>query len=209
MMVLLHTCCGPCASACCPRLVRGGDRPVMFFSNSNIATEEEFEKRLEAARTLGKADGVEVVADVYDHEDWLEKVARGLEDEPERGARCAKCFRYSLERTARYAAEHGLTLSLRLSRYRRTRYRKWSSPRDEMRHGPFPRLHAEVPPLRRRNFSRSTSRSRTVFSSRCAEAGNSACTARNSAVANSRATIEKTIRPAARRTTHRRFRPVA
>lgn len=107
MNVLLHACCGPCASACVPRLREEGHDVALFFSNCNIDTADEFERRLAAARTLGAADGAAVVADAYDHADWREKVARGFESAPERGARCARCFRYSLARTAAYAAAHG------------------------------------------------------------------------------------------------------
>jgi len=118
MKVLLHTCCGPCASACEPRLREEGHDVALFFSNSNIDTREEFERRLAEARKLAAADGVEVVADAYDHADWLEKVAKGHEAEPEKGARCARCFRYSLARAAAYAAAHGydaFTTSLTVS----------------------------------------------------------------------------------------------
>ena len=108
MTVLLHACCGPCASACEPRLKESGHKVVLFFSNSNIDTREEFERRLAAVRSLAAADGVEVVADEYDHADWQEQVARGYENEPEKGARCSRCFRYSLTRAARYAAVHGM-----------------------------------------------------------------------------------------------------
>ena len=107
MKVLLHTCCGPCASACVPALRDLGEEVALFFSNSNIDTEAEFEKRLDNARKLAEADGVELVADAYDHADWLEHVAKGLEDAPEKGARCARCFRYNLARTATYAVTHG------------------------------------------------------------------------------------------------------
>ena len=79
----------------------------MFYSNSNIDTVEEFERRREGARHLAEAEGVPLVADEYDHAAWLREVASGLEGEPEKGLRCAKCFRFSLGRTARYAAEHG------------------------------------------------------------------------------------------------------
>ena len=101
-----------------PALRDLGNEVALFFSNSNIDTEEEFEKRLANARKLAEADGVELVADVYDHADWLEKVAKGLEEAPEKGARCAKCFRYSLARTAAWAAAHGyeaFTTSLTVS----------------------------------------------------------------------------------------------
>ena len=124
MKVLLHTCCGPCASACVPALRDLGNEVALFFSNSNIDAEAEFEKRLDNARTLAAAEGVEVVADSYDHADWLEKVAKGFENEPEKGARCARCFRYNLARTAAYAAAHGydaFTTSLTVSPHKVSR----------------------------------------------------------------------------------------
>lgn len=91
---------------------------MLFFSNSNIDSREEFDRRLAAARRLAEADGVELFVDEYDHDDWLEQVARGYENEPEKGKRCARCFRYSLMRAARYAAGHGIesfTTSLTVS----------------------------------------------------------------------------------------------
>ena len=93
----------------------------MFFSNSNIDTREEFDRRLAAARKLGEADGIDVIADTYDHADWLEKVAAGFEGCPERGERCARCFRYSLSRAEAYAAAHGydaFTTSLTVSAHK-------------------------------------------------------------------------------------------
>lgn len=107
MKVLLHTCCGPCASACIPRLKDEGCAVALFYSNSNIDSKEEFEKRCEAASKLAAADGVEMAVDEYNHDDWLKKVAEGLESEPEKGARCRKCFEYNLRRTATYAKENG------------------------------------------------------------------------------------------------------
>ena len=118
MKVLLHSCCGPCASACVPRLKDAGRAVTMFFSNSNIDTREEFERRLLAARKLAAADGVELVADAYDHAEWLRAVAAGYELEPEKGRRCERCYRYNLARAAAYAAEHGFdafTTSLTVS----------------------------------------------------------------------------------------------
>jgi len=118
MTCLLHTCCGPCASACAPVLRAAGDAVTLFFSNSNLDSFAEYERRLAAARTLADAEGVPLVADPYDHAAWLRQVAVGLEAEPERGARCAKCFRFNLARTAAYAAAHGFagfTTSLTVS----------------------------------------------------------------------------------------------
>ena len=105
--ILLHACCAPCSGAVLECLRDSGIRPVVFFSNSNIAPREEYELRLSELRRYGEVMGVEVVADEYDHDAWLAAV-RGLEREPERGARCAACFRFRLARAARYAASRGL-----------------------------------------------------------------------------------------------------
>ncbi len=90
-----------------PRLKDAGCDVAMFYSNSNIDTASEFEKRRESAERLAVADGVPFIADKYDHNAWLAEVAAGFENEPEKGARCERCFRFSLARAARYAAEHG------------------------------------------------------------------------------------------------------
>lgn len=114
----MHTCCGPCASACVPVLKENDLEVALFFANSNIAPEDEFHKRAENAQILADADGVELIRPGYDHADWLEKVAKGLENEPEKGARCARCFLYNLRQTAKYAKEHGFdafTTSLTVS----------------------------------------------------------------------------------------------
>lgn len=118
MNILLHSCCGPCASACVPRLKDDGHEVVMFFANSNIDTKDEFDKRLAEARKVAAAEGVELVALEYDHEEWLKEVAQGLEQEPEKGKRCAKCFAYNLGKAAAKCAELGLdgyTTSLTVS----------------------------------------------------------------------------------------------
>ena len=118
MTVVLHACCGPCASACVPRLREAGDDVTLLFANSNIDTAEEFERRRAAAETLAAAEGVRFAALPYDHAAWLRDVAAGYEDAPEKGARCARCFRYSLAQAAAFAQANGLdafTTSLTVS----------------------------------------------------------------------------------------------
>jgi predicted adenine nucleotide alpha hydrolase (AANH) superfamily ATPase len=107
MKVLLHACCGPCASACIPRLLEEGHEVSLFFSNSNIDTEEEYARRLGAAGKLAEADGVDLICDDYDHARWLKEVAAGHETDPEKGERCRRCYRYNIARAAGYAAAHG------------------------------------------------------------------------------------------------------
>lgn len=90
-----------------PRLQEEGHDVTLFYSNCNIDTAEEFARRREAAEKLAAHDGVPLVADDYDHAAWLREAAAGYEHEPEKGARCARCFRFNLARTAAYAAAHG------------------------------------------------------------------------------------------------------
>ena len=105
--ILLHACCAPCSGAVLECLRDNGIRPVVFFSNSNITPRAEYDLRLAELRRYADRMGVELVEDEYDHDAWLAAV-RGLEAEPERGARCAACFRFRLGRAARYAASRGL-----------------------------------------------------------------------------------------------------
>ena len=118
--ILLHACCAPCSGAIVEYLVQHGERPVIFFSNSNIFPFEEYEHRRSEVLRYAAQCGLEVVSDVYDHSAWL-CCAAGLETEPERGARCLECFKQRLLRAAQYASEHGfdvLTTTLASSRWK-------------------------------------------------------------------------------------------
>jgi epoxyqueuosine reductase len=105
--ILVHICCAPCATASAERLLLEGRKPVLYFSNSNIAPEAEYTRRLESARMLADRMALALEEDVYDHAAWLEAV-RGLEMEPEKGRRCLQCFEFSLTRTAQEARRLGI-----------------------------------------------------------------------------------------------------
>ena len=110
--VLLHCCCAPCSGAVVECLVQNGIRPTLFFSNSNIVPKEEYELRRGELERYARLFGLECVDDEYDHGVWLEAVLRNpaLAEAPERGARCLECFRFRLQRAARYAASNGFDL---------------------------------------------------------------------------------------------------
>ena len=112
--LLLHTCCGPCAAGCVGTLANADRKFVMYFSNSNLSDEEEYERRLEAAKKVAEISGTELIADPYDHEAWL-KTVRGYENEPERGARCRLCFQFSLSRTAQMAEQKAMNFATTLT----------------------------------------------------------------------------------------------
>ena len=106
--LLLHSCCGPCSSAVLETLA-GAFRLTVFYYNPNIYPEEEYRKRLaEQDRLLREMWRGEVprLEAPYDPPAFS-AAAAGLEGEPEGGARCERCFRLRLEKTAAAAREHG------------------------------------------------------------------------------------------------------
>lgn len=118
--VLLHTCCAPCSSAIIECLLQNGITPVIYYCNPNIFPQEEYQIRKNECTRYAEALGLEIVDADYDHEDWLEYV-RGLENEPERGGRCLRCFKLRLLRTAEYARSRGIkviTTTLASSRWK-------------------------------------------------------------------------------------------
>ncbi len=100
--ILVHTCCAPCAAPSGERLILHGYKVTLFFSNSNIYPRDEYDKRLFFAKKLADIWNVIIEEDQYDHLEWI-KVVKGLENEPEKGARCVKCFEFSIKRTAEMA----------------------------------------------------------------------------------------------------------
>lgn len=90
------------------RLAEAGVPCIPFFSNSNLDSSEEFEKRLTALRTAAQHFRMPApLVDPYRHANWLRFVARlepGYATAPERGRRCQACFQWSLARTAAMAA---------------------------------------------------------------------------------------------------------
>lgn len=118
--VLLHTCCAPCSSAIIEAMLASGITPVIYYCNPNIYPQKEYEIRKEECTRYAQALGLEIVDADYDHDNWLAQMC-GLENEPERGGRCLKCFKLRLLRTARYAAQRGIkviTTTLASSRWK-------------------------------------------------------------------------------------------
>lgn len=115
--ILIHACCGVCFSYPLVLLRELGFEPVVYYFNSNIYPTEEFERRfLELERYCAK-NNVELIKEEYNHEAFLKEVC-GLEDEPERGKRCQKCFYWRLKKTSKKALElgiHKITTTLTVS----------------------------------------------------------------------------------------------
>ena len=102
--LLLHSCCAPCSSAVLEVLSKVFDI-TLFFYNPNISPESEFIFRLEELKRLVSEmnlSDTDVVAPLYDNSEF-ENIIKGMEEIPEGGARCEKCYRLRLEKSVTYA----------------------------------------------------------------------------------------------------------
>ncbi len=124
--LLLHVCCAPCSSAVLEVLRTYFDITV-FFYNPNISPETEHVFRLDELKRLLPAMGlneVDVVAPEYDYTEFADIVS-GMEDLPEGGARCKKCYYLRLDKTFAYAAQNGfdyVTTTLSVSPYKNAQW---------------------------------------------------------------------------------------
>lgn len=107
--LLLHACCAPCSSYTLEYLTKYFDI-TLFFYNPNIAPEEEYDFRAaELSRFLSAHPAcgrVKLSVAAYDSAPFF-AMAKGLEDVPEGGERCMKCYRLRLAETAKAAKEGG------------------------------------------------------------------------------------------------------
>ena len=109
--LLLHSCCGPCSSACLERLVADYSVTILYY-NPCIHPEEEYLKRkqtqIELIEKFNKErnENVKFLETDWDSFKFFE-LTKGLEKEIEGGARCAVCFKQRLQKTASTAKEKG------------------------------------------------------------------------------------------------------
>lgn len=121
--LLLHACCAPCSSTVLERLGNFFNITILYY-NPNITDKDEYEKRLEEIKKFTSnfktKYKIEVFVGRYEPREFFD-IARGLEDEPERGRRCYKCYKLRLEETAKVAKELNFdyfTTTLSLSPYK-------------------------------------------------------------------------------------------
>jgi hypothetical protein len=106
--LLLHVCCGPCATSVLEQLV-GRYHVTAFWHNPNIQPDDERRRRLEQASIVAREFDLDLVIDDDDPGSWLAAVA-GHEADPEGGERCSRCFEARLRRAASEAARCGATV---------------------------------------------------------------------------------------------------
>lgn len=110
--LVLHSCCAPCSSYCLEYLSQYF-RITVFYYNPNITLEPEYCHRVEEQKRLiaaynakGDKYPIDIVEGDYEPALFLE-LSRGLEDCPEGGERCFKCYRMRLLKTVKLAGELG------------------------------------------------------------------------------------------------------
>ena len=109
--LLLHSCCAPCSSYPLLYLAKYFEI-VDFYYNPNISPKDEHDKRADELERLINAFkdeyGYEIrfIEGAYEPEKFYE-MARGLEEVPEGGERCFKCYRLRMEEAAKLAKAEG------------------------------------------------------------------------------------------------------
>lgn len=118
--LLLHSCCAPCSGEVMETLVDSGIDFSLYFYNPNIHPRREYLLRKEENIRFADQHGIEFIDDDYDSDRWF-ALARGMEDEPERGQRCTMCFDMRFVKTAQLAKARGIGLissALGISRWK-------------------------------------------------------------------------------------------
>ncbi len=107
--LLLHACCAPCSSYVLEYLDNFFDITV-FYYNPNISPLSEYEKRISELRRLISemplSHEINFLGGTYEPEKF-DNIAKGLENVPEGGERCFRCYRLRMEEAAKIAAEKG------------------------------------------------------------------------------------------------------
>ena len=121
--ILLHSCCAPCSSYVISYLTNYFNITILYY-NPNISPIEEYEKRkqeqIKLINELNTKNKINILDCDYEN-DLYEQTIKGLENEPERGLRCHKCYQLRLEKTAKLAKDNNFdyfTTTLTVSPYK-------------------------------------------------------------------------------------------
>lgn len=110
--LFLHSCCAPCSSHVLEYLC-GKFQITVFYFNPNISDSAEYKHRVEEQKRLicayneeHRGYPISVLEGDYEPERFFH-IAQGLEDCPEGGERCFRCYELRLRETAKRAVEGG------------------------------------------------------------------------------------------------------
>ncbi len=103
MKILLHACCGPCATFPWSILKSQGHTVHGVFFNPNLYPRDEHEKRWEVFRDWAKGVSLPVSRIDAPHTEWLDSLGGNLA-KPER---CLACYKMRLRAVAKMAKACG------------------------------------------------------------------------------------------------------
>ena len=116
--MLVHICCSVDCDYFLRRLKELTQEPLIgYFYDPNIHPYGEYVLRMHDAKRVCENLGIKFIPGEYDFQGWLDG-ARGLENEPEKGARCEFCFDFRMQKTAELAlslGERKITTTLLMS----------------------------------------------------------------------------------------------
>lgn len=105
----LHACCAPCSSYVLEYLNKHFDITV-FFYNPNISPKPEYDfRKSEIERLISELPhegDIKFISEEYSPKAFFD-IAKGLENLPEGGERCFKCYELRLRKTAEAAKAGG------------------------------------------------------------------------------------------------------
>ena len=105
--MLVHICCSVDCDYFLRRLKELTQEPLIgYFYDPNIHPYGEYVLRMHDAKRVCENLGIKFIPGEYDFQGWLDG-ARGLENEPEKGARCEFCFDFRMQKTAELALSLG------------------------------------------------------------------------------------------------------
>lgn len=105
--MLVHICCSVDCDYFLRRLKELMQEPLIgYFYDPNIHPYGEYILRMHDAKRVCENLGIKFIPGEYDFQGWLDG-ARGLENEPEKGARCEFCFDFRMQKTAELALSLG------------------------------------------------------------------------------------------------------
>lgn len=118
--VLLHICCGVCASYAIEELQTRGYLVSGYFYNPNIHPYKEYLLRKKEAEKIANFYKIKMIKEDYELNKWKDTCDE-FSQEKEGGRRCNLCFRLRLEKTYKVAEENnfaGFTSTLTISPYK-------------------------------------------------------------------------------------------
>lgn len=115
--ILLHICCGPCATYPVPWLLEHGYDVTGFYYNPNIHPYTEYRMRRQGLEQYAQQCGLKVIYDeMYDPTIYFQQITH------HEAQRCGFCYQMRMEKTAEAARQgnyDGFSTTLLVSKYQK------------------------------------------------------------------------------------------